>query len=1002
MFKKIVSKPVSEVQNTINSMRAGVRLKLMAVVLVALLLLVVKNLYFDYWHALDRNKAQVGKSFSLLGDMLENDILRWIDNRENDVSTMADNPLVRKFAGEVARGSGNSTGTAEELQRYWEKIMEQYGVYDEIYISDIAGKILVSTDSSRINSYRPADNLIIEPLRTGAIYFNDAYLSPATKKPCIAFSIPVRAEEGGAPDGIACILVYRIDIQSVIQPLLEGTISLGNTGELVLLNKQGIAINELRFRPGSALRYQLKSEPALRVVQGDEGIAQGIGYNGEEMISVYRYIPKVSWGLIIRQETNELFGPLRGDILNSLFISMAWVLLVLGILLYFLNRMIKPLNSMEIAAREIAGGDFSRRVAVNRRDEIGRLGNSLNYMASEMGRQFKNQKNTQEVLKVLVSTLDLDRMLEKGLHTICTSYNFNVGAIFLADPEKGEYASTALYCPGQKLMDPKRVIRPGEGIEGLAAITGKIQVVSDLPEDTVYTVNWLGGQLAPANIVVIPLLFGKEVLGVMSLSSLNKNDHRQTEELETVGTLVGVAVNNAIMYKKALDLSVQLKEANEQLAQQNEELSTQSEELMSQAEELQMQSEELQTTTRKLQYKNTELERLADQKTRFLAGLSHELRAPLNAVISFSDVLLDKVVGELNQQQERYLHEILNSGQHLLNLINDLLDLSKIEVGRVDLNIRELDLSIPLEEALAMVGADVSRKRLEVTNLVNAGDCVVVADKGKLKQIFLNLLTNAVKFTPVGGKLTIGSACDGPKCRIWVADTGIGISPEYHDAIFEEFNQVGSKGPGQYTGTGLGLSITKKLIELQGGVIHVQSGEGVGATFIFTLPLSEKNSVLRQSVDCNLKCSYRDSCENCSCPRSKITYLPKPLVKNALLESLDIKCCLVDKPLLVLVIDDDPAVRSFVPDILIPRGYGVITAGDGLIGVQLALAKKPDIIILDIVMPGKDGFEVLMELSGHCWEKGLSIFICTSKDLSREEKQVLEQRFQRIFNPGGQ
>jgi len=962
----------------------------------------VKNLYVDYWQALDRNKEQVGENFSLLGDVLENDIQRWIDNRENDAVTMAENPLVKKFAGEVMRRSGDSAGTAEELQRYWKVVMEQYGIYDEIYISDKAGKILVSNNSNRINTYRPVDKLISEPFKTGGIFFNDAYLSPATKKPAIAFSVPVRGlEEGKESDDIAGVLVYRIDIQSVIEPLLESRINLGSTGEVVLINKQGMAINELRFRTDSALRYQLQTEPARRVVQGEEGIARVAGYNGQETIAVYRYIPKVNWGLIIRQNTGELISPLRKNVYKSLAESIIWVVLVLGILLYSLNRMIKPVNNMEKAAREIAGGDFSRRVAVNRSDEIGRLGNSLNYMASEMGRQFKNQRNTQEVLKVLVSTLNLDRLLEKGLYTICTSYNFNVGAVFLADPEKGELVSTAMYCPGYELMDAKRVIKPGEGIEGLAAATGKIQVVSDIPQDTVYTVNWLAGQLAPANIVVIPLVFGKEVLGVMSLSSLNKNDHRQTAELETIGTLVGVAVNNAISYKKAIDLSEQLKEANEQLAQQNEELTTQSEELMSQAEELQMQSEELQTTTRELQNKNNELERLADQKTRFLAGLSHELRAPLNAVISFSDVLLDKVVGELNQQQERYLHEILNSGQHLLNLINDLLDLSKIEVGRVDLEIRELDPAIPLEEALSMVGADVSRKQLEVTNLVNAGDCMVVADKGKLKQIFLNLLTNAVKFTPVGGKITIGSACDSQKVKMWVADTGIGISPEYHEAIFEEFNQVASKGS-EYAGTGLGLSITKKLIELQGGEILVQSEEGVGSTFIFTLPISERNTPFLNNVYCNLQCGRRDTCENCKCPRSKISYLPKPLVKNTLLEILDIQCCLVDKPLLVLVIDDDPAVRSFVPDILIPRGYGVITAGDGLLGIELALAKKPDIIILDIVMPGKDGFEVMTELSRHCWEKGLSIFVCTSKDLSREEKHMLEQRFERIFNPEGQ
>lgn len=236
-----------------------------------------------------------------------------------------------------------------------------------------------------------------------------------------------------------------------------------------------------------------------------------------------------------------------------------------------------------------------------------------------------------------------------------------------------------------------------------------------------------------------------------------------------------------------------------------------------------------------LKEKNDELHRAAKRASRFISTLSHELRAPLGAVISFSEVLLDHMVGKLNPRQEKYVQEILRSCRHALKLINRLLDHSRLEAGLVKLNFREIDPAVPIQESLALISAAVSRKKLQVDNLINAGDYVVWADKGRLGQIFLNLLTNAVKYTPAGGKIIIGALEKDGFLKIRVADTGIGIAGEYHTAIFEDFN----RGPGDrelVEGTGLGLSIAKRLVEMHGGSISVKSKEGKGSVFTFTLP----------------------------------------------------------------------------------------------------------------------------------------------------------------------
>ncbi len=991
-------------------LRNNLRFKLLAVTLMALLLLGAQNLYLNYWHETNRSNEQITQNFSTIADILKNDITRWLDNRENEVSAMAQNPMVRECASKIINKDSNSVQAADDLGRYWQAVSAQYGIYDEIYFVNKAGHILVSTDSNRKNSNRPVDDIINEPLRTGKIYFQDAYLSPSTKKPCIAFSVPVAAGKAGYADNpeYAGVLVYRIDIGSVIQPLLESRFNLGETGEVILTTQQKTVITDLRGRPGSALKYILKTEPSMMVARGEEGIWRGTDYNEKETIAVYRYISKVRWGLIVRQETTEIFGPLKVQLYKSLVTSLLVVVLVLGLLYALLSLVIRPVTAMAGVAKAIASGDFYRRVTVQTNDEIGVLGQALNAMSDELGHHFRMQKYEQDVLKALVSTFDIDELLAKGLDTVCRSYDFKVGAIFLLDAEQEALIRKALYCPGQHLMEQREPIKLGEGLESLAATTRQVQVITDLSEDTRYTVNWLGGSIMPASIIEVPLLFGSEIMGVMSLASLHRFDERVASELKTIGALVGVAINNALSYKRTHDLSIRLQGANELLAQQNEELTTQSEELMSQSEELQYQTEELRTqaeelqdVTKQLENKNEELERLGENKTKYFATLSHELRAPLNAVISFSDVLLDRVVGGLTQQQEKYIREIYNSGHHLLNLINDLLDLSRLEIGKIELNLRNIDPSILLEEAISIVSTEAGLKNLQLTNMVTLNCYSVYADPVRLKQIFLNLLTNAVKFTPQGGQITIGVRENKNQLILWVSDTGIGIPPEYHESIFEEFIQAKNviSAAESYSGTGLGLAITKRMIQLHGGRIYVESDLGQGATFTFTLPMATgKDSFMASQPECAIKCPQQGNCDGCSCPRNVVTYLPKPLTKSVLVDNLDsISYQWLGNNPTVLVVDDDSVVRNYVAEILEPRGYKILAAENGRKGIELALSVRPDILILDISMPGVDGFSVMEEISLHCWEKGLLVFICTCIDLSIQEKQFLESRVKKIY-----
>jgi signal transduction histidine kinase len=217
--------------------------------------------------------------------------------------------------------------------------------------------------------------------------------------------------------------------------------------------------------------------------------------------------------------------------------------------------------------------------------------------------------------------------------------------------------------------------------------------------------------------------------------------------------------------------------------------------------------------------------------------VSHELRTPLNAVIGFSEVLLEKLFGELNDKQNEYVDDILTSGRHLLSLINDILDLSKIEAGRMELEVTTFDLPSAIENALLLICERASRHGIKLDRLIDERLGDSTADERKVKQILVNLLSNAVKFTPEGGQIKVDAGLGDRAVIISVTDTGIGIAKEDQEAIFEEFRQVGNNYAQKREGTGLGLTLTKKFVEMHGGKIWVESELGKGSKFTFTLPL---------------------------------------------------------------------------------------------------------------------------------------------------------------------
>jgi signal transduction histidine kinase len=426
--------------------------------------------------------------------------------------------------------------------------------------------------------------------------------------------------------------------------------------------------------------------------------------------------------------------------------------------------------------------------------ENARLLKALEERTQELTRSVDQLTALEEVGRAVSSTLDLETVLTTIVSRAVQLSGLDWGAVFEYEQETEKFIHRATTETRGALEEARRgvAISKGQGVVGQTALTFEPAQVPDITVPGAYESRLRDNLIASGGraVLAVPMLSEDRLVGCLVVSRNQPGEFpaETIDLLRTFATQSALAIQNARLFEEIAD-------------------------------------------------KGRQLEAASRHKSEFLANMSHELRTPLNAVIGFSEVLLQRMFGDLNTKQDEYLKDIYASGQHLLSLINDILDLSKIEAGRMELAPTPFHLPSALENAVALVRERAARHAIALQLDVDSRLGEVVGDERKVKQILLNLLSNAVKFTPEGGRISLKAGRRDGMVEVAVTDSGIGIAPEDQAAIFEEFRQVGSDDARKQEGTGLGLTLAKKFVELHGGRIWVQSQVGQGSTFTFTLPV---------------------------------------------------------------------------------------------------------------------------------------------------------------------
>ena len=509
-----------------------------------------------------------------------------------------------------------------------------------------------------------------------------------------------------------------------------------------------------------------------------------------------------------------------------------------------------------------------------------------------------------QVGNLFTSSLELKETIDFMLKAASDLVKSDAATVFLLD-EDGDSLSAIATFPFADNVSKVAHFGLGEGIVGWAAQKRKVVSVADATQDRRF--KTLDMAYAPRSCLVMPLESPRRLVGALTMARREVQPFTSIEQalMQIIANQAAISIDNARLYNAQ----------KQQLA-------------------------EIAAQKRELEVANAQINEISRLKSEFLANMSHELRTPLNAILGFSEILKDNLVELTTEQRQECLQNIHASGKHLLELVNDVLDLSKIEAGRMELQYDRFAVVGAIREVYNVIRSLSERRDIQLDVSIDPEELDVRADKSKFKQVMYNLLSNAIKFTPQGGRVWVAARAENDELVVEVGDTGIGIPKEHQLRIFNEFYQVEAATTRQVEGTGLGLALTRRLLQLHGGWITVASEPGQGSVFTFRIPLA--------------------GMETANGHHNRI-----------------------------LLVEDNESNRELTRMVLLGNGFDVDIAVDGAEGLHKARSTLYDLVLMDVQLPGMDGLTVTRMLKADPKTAAVPIVALTANAMKGDEQEAL-------------
>jgi len=642
-------------------------------------------------------------------------------------------------------------------------------------------------------------------------------------------------------------------------------------------------------------------------------------------------------------------------------------------------------------ATAVTKGDLTRSIQVDARGEVAELKDNINTMIDNL--RLTTDRNTeQDWLKtnlakftnMLQGQRDLTTVGQMLLTELTPLVSAQLGVIYQMEGEEGPSLKLlSAYADGGRNGHPERM-QVGEGLIGQCAADKRRILVAEMPSNAV-TVGSALFKVAPRNVIVLPVLFENQVKAVIELASVTAFTTLQTTFLEQLTASIGIVLNSIEasmqtegLLKQSQQLAGELQAQQRELQQTNEQLEQKAQQLAERNVEVERKNQEIEQARRALEEKATELALTSKYKSEFLANMSHELRTPLNSILILGQQLMDNPDANLTPRQVEFARTIHGAGTDLLNLISDILDLSKIESGTVTVDAEEIFFSNLVDMVARPFRHEAENRQLSFDAMIDPHlGRSIVTDSKRLQQVLKNLLSNAFKFTEQGGvRLSVSASLGGWSAEhpvlnqsptvvaFEVSDTGIGIPLEKQKIIFEAFQQADASTSRKYGGTGLGLAICRELANLLGGEIHLRSSPGAGSAFTLYLPIKyagASNPVRMLPGGDQVF------------PSVALQTVPDRPVEQIPDDRLEIE----PGDAILLIVEDDPHYARVMVDLARDKGFKVLVAMRGADALDLARQYQPSAVSLDVFLPDMLGWTVLSQLKQNPLTRHIPVQIIT-------------------------